>query len=86
MVVGQSVTVQCSVYHTCPTYPPTLRLNIPLQNERLTHSRLSNGRSKTMVTATLSIEKEYQIVECYVEHRGGRSASASKTLTSNCKW
>nr|XP_014267520.2 uncharacterized protein LOC101486455 isoform X2 [Maylandia zebra] len=83
-VVGQSVTVQCSVYHTCPTYPPSLRLNIPLRNERLTHSRLSNGRSKTMVTTTLFIEKEYQIVECYVEHRGGRSASASKTLTSYC--
>uniref|UniRef100_A0A3P8RBQ1 Ig-like domain-containing protein n=1 Tax=Astatotilapia calliptera TaxID=8154 RepID=A0A3P8RBQ1_ASTCA len=37
-----------------------------------------------MVTTTLFIEKEYQIVECYVEHRGGRSASASKTLTSYC--
>ncbi|XP_039475441.1 sialoadhesin-like [Oreochromis aureus] len=83
-VVGQSVTVQCSVYHTCPTYPPSLRLNIPLRNERLTHSPLSDGRSKTMVTTTLFIEKEYQTVECYVQHRGGRSASASKTLTSQC--
>uniref|UniRef100_A0A669CUP2 Ig-like domain-containing protein n=1 Tax=Oreochromis niloticus TaxID=8128 RepID=A0A669CUP2_ORENI len=83
-VVGQSVTVQCSVYHTCPNYPPSLRLNIPLRNERLTHSPLSDGRSKTMVTTTLFIEKEYQTVECYVQHRGGRSASASKTLTSQC--
>uniref|UniRef100_A0A669EE39 Uncharacterized LOC102075623 n=1 Tax=Oreochromis niloticus TaxID=8128 RepID=A0A669EE39_ORENI len=83
-VVGQSVTVQCSVYHTCPTYPPSLRLNIPLRNERLTHSPLSDGRSKTMLTTTLFIEKEYQTVECYVQHRGGRSASASKTLTSQC--
>uniref|UniRef100_A0A669F2Q1 Uncharacterized LOC102079322 n=1 Tax=Oreochromis niloticus TaxID=8128 RepID=A0A669F2Q1_ORENI len=82
--VGQSVTVQCSVYHTCPTYPPSLRLNIPLRNERLTHSPLSDGRSKIMLTTTLFIEKEYQTVECYVQHRGGRSASASKTLTSNC--
>lgn len=82
--VGQSVTVQCTVYHTCPSYPPTLSLNIQLQRHSLTHSSMSDGTSKTTLTTTLDIEKDYQTVKCSVRHTGGLKAEASQTLNAEC--
>lgn len=83
MRVGQSVTVQCSVDHTCHTYPPTLNLNIPLHNHRLTHTKMDYGTRTTLVT-TLLIERDHQTVECSVRHKGGLTAKASKTLNAQC--
>eukprot|EP00064_Thunnus_orientalis_P016176 superscaffoldBa00003149_g16239 len=83
MKVGQSVTVQCSVYHTCPTYPPKLSLNIPGRT-RLTHSSLSDGTSKTTLTIKLNIVRDQQTVECDVRHTGGRTAKASRTFYAQC--
>ncbi|XP_042346437.1 uncharacterized protein LOC121946082 isoform X2 [Plectropomus leopardus] len=84
MKVGQAVTVQCTVYHTCPTYPPTLSLNIPLRSHSLTQSSIRDGTSKTTLTNTLYIERDQQTVECLVRHKGGITARASKTLDAEC--
>lgn len=84
MIVGQCVTVLCTVFHTCPTTAPTLSLNIPLQDDKITHTRNIDGTSNTSLTTTLCIENEHQNVECSVKHSGGLSATASKTLTAEC--
>ncbi|KAL7393025.1 hypothetical protein ABVT39_005495 [Epinephelus coioides] len=86
MKVGQTVTVQCTVRHTCPTYPPTLRLNIPLHSASLSHSTISDGTSKTTLTNTMFIERDHQTVECSVRHTGGITAKASKTLNAECSF
>lgn len=86
MKVGQTVTVQCSVYHTCPTYPPTLSLNIPLHSASLRQSTISDGTSKTTLTSTMFIERDHQTVECSVRHKGGITATAFKALNAECKW
>ncbi|XP_044063589.1 uncharacterized protein LOC122881428 isoform X2 [Siniperca chuatsi] len=84
MKVGQSVRVQCTVYHTCPTKAPTISINIPLQSHSLTHTSLSDGTYKTTLMTTLNIEKDHQTVECSVRHTGGITAAASKTLNAEC--
>ncbi|XP_008283246.1 uncharacterized protein LOC103359609 isoform X2 [Stegastes partitus] len=81
--VGQSVTVQCSVSHTCSTNPPTLSLNIPLRNHHLRKTQYE-ATTKTTLTTTLFIERDYQIVECSVRHPGGATAKASRTLSAEC--
>ncbi|XP_074510099.1 uncharacterized protein LOC141779249 isoform X2 [Sebastes fasciatus] len=86
MTVGEPVTVQCTVYHTCSTYPPTLSLNIPLRSHSLTHSSMSDGTSKTTLTTTLNIERDHQTVECSVRHYGGLTAKASQTLNAQCTY
>ncbi|XP_045900128.1 uncharacterized protein LOC123967858 isoform X1 [Micropterus dolomieu] len=86
MKVGQSVTVQCTVYHTCPTNAPTLSLNIPLQNPKITHSPMSDGTSKTTMMTTLNIDNDHQTLECSVRHSGGLTATASKTLNAECSY
>lgn len=84
--VGQSVKVQCSVYHTCITNPPNLLLSIPLKNSRLDTTSLSNGLSKTTLTTVLKIERDLQTVECSVYHTGGLTATASTTFNAACMW
>ncbi|KAF7648240.1 hypothetical protein LDENG_00160090 [Lucifuga dentata] len=84
--VGQEVTVQCVVYHTCPSYPPILTLNIPLQRHKVTQSLLPDGTSKTVLTTTLYIKEDHQTVKCSVRHTGGLSATASKTLNAECSF
>ncbi|XP_054478238.1 Schwann cell myelin protein-like isoform X2 [Anoplopoma fimbria] len=86
MKVGQAVTVQCTVYHTCSTYPPTLSLNIPLQSHNLIHSSMADGTSKTTLMTTLNIERDQQTVECSVRHTGGLTAKASNTLNAACSF
>uniref|UniRef100_A0A3P8TBR8 Si:dkey-238d18.10 n=1 Tax=Amphiprion percula TaxID=161767 RepID=A0A3P8TBR8_AMPPE len=81
--VGQTVTVQCSVYHTCSTNPPTLSFNIPLKNHQLRHTE-HDATTKTTLTTTLFTERDYQTVTCSVRHPGGRTARASKTLSAEC--
>ncbi|XP_062278442.1 uncharacterized protein LOC133983388 [Scomber scombrus] len=83
MKMGKSVTVQCTVYHTCPSYPPNLSVNIP-GHHRLTPSSLSDGTSKITLTATMNIESDQQTVECLVRHTGGLTAKSSKTLNAEC--
>ncbi|XP_010779215.1 myelin-associated glycoprotein-like [Notothenia coriiceps] len=85
MKVGESVTVQCYVYHTCSTYPPTLSLNIPLQHHSLVHV-MTDGTSRTTLTTTLNIERDHQTVECSVRHKGGQTARATKPLTAKCSF
>ncbi|XP_071326759.1 uncharacterized protein [Trachinotus anak] len=84
--VGQSVEVECSVYHTCPTDPPTLTLSIPKRSHRQTLTMISNGIYKTSLTSMLHIEKDHQTVECTVWNLGGLSATTSKTFNAECSF
>ncbi|KAK5862485.1 hypothetical protein PBY51_017876 [Eleginops maclovinus] len=86
MKVGQSLTVQCSVYHTCPTYPPTMSVNIPGQKRRITHESMPDGTSRTTLTTTLNIERDQQTVECSARHWGGLTARVTETFTAECSF
>lgn len=86
MKVGQTVTVMCTVYHTCRTFSPTLRLNIPTRGNQPTHYSTSDGTTKTTLTTTLNIKSDLQVVECTVHHTGGVTEKASRTLKAECMW
>lgn len=85
MKVGETVRVSCSVEHTCPTMPPTLRLNVALENQRVTQSFKPDGTSKTTLTATLIIYNDRQTVQCTAQHQGGFKVVAYKQLNADCK-
>uniref|UniRef100_UPI0037E74BF2 uncharacterized protein n=1 Tax=Semicossyphus pulcher TaxID=241346 RepID=UPI0037E74BF2 len=84
--VGQPVTVECTIDHTCPSYPPTLSLNIPLKSQYLTHGSYTDGTFYTTLTTTLNIQTDHQTVVCSVRHTGGISASASRALSAECSF
>lgn len=85
MEVGQTVTVTCSVEHTCPTMPPTLYLNMALKSQSATHSFKSDGTSRTTLTATMTIETDRATVQCMVKHPGGAEETAYQQLNADCK-
>uniref|UniRef100_A0A3B4BI79 Ig-like domain-containing protein n=1 Tax=Periophthalmus magnuspinnatus TaxID=409849 RepID=A0A3B4BI79_9GOBI len=85
MKVGQYVTVQCSVVHTCHFYPPSLNLNIPLKEHSLKHSRLTDGTSKTTLRTVMFVERDQQTVECVVKHTGGATEKTTLTLNAKCR-
>ncbi|XP_041834941.1 uncharacterized protein LOC121635704 [Melanotaenia boesemani] len=85
MKVGKSVTVQCSVFHTCSTNPPALSLNIPLKDAKIQHTDMNYG-TKTTLTTTFIIQRDRQTVECSVRHHGGRTAKYSKPLDAKCSF
>lgn len=84
MRVGNSVTVQCSVYHTCASNLPFLRLNTQMESQILDTKSMTNGLFKTTVTAKLKIEKEQQTVDCTVRHIGGQTAQSLKSFNAKC--
>lgn len=86
MKVGGTVTVTCSVEHTCPTMPPTVRLNMPLETQRVTQSFKPDGTSRTTLTATMIIKNDHQIVQCTAQHEGGLKAMAFEQLNADCKY
>ncbi|XP_047453824.1 uncharacterized protein LOC125015854 isoform X3 [Mugil cephalus] len=81
--VGHSVDVHCSVYHTCPTKPPTLSLNIPHGNQDRT-VELTDGTFKTTLKATLLIENDSQRVVCSVRYPTGHTKSTSSNINAEC--
>ncbi|XP_047453829.1 myelin-associated glycoprotein-like [Mugil cephalus] len=82
--VGHSVDVHCSVYHTCPTKPPTLSLNIPHGNQDRTPVELTDGTFKTTLKATLLIENDSQRVVCSVQYPTGHTKSTSSNINAEC--
>lgn len=84
MTVGQSAEVECTVYHTCWTNPPTLKLDTPVQRSNLAESFLSDGTSKTTLKATVKLERELQSVKCLVRYNSGHTAEATTTFRAKC--
>lgn len=86
MKVGETVTILCSVEHTCPTMPPTFHLNMAVESEHVTHSFKADGTTETTLTATLIIKNDHQIVQCTAQHQGGFKAMAYKQMNADCKY
>ncbi|KAJ0066031.1 hypothetical protein NL108_001254, partial [Boleophthalmus pectinirostris] len=86
MKVGQYVKVQCTVYHSCHHYPPSLSLNIPLKDHSLHQIRLTDGTSKTMLSTLMFVERDQQIVECVAKYKGGETEKTTQTLNAKCSF
>ncbi|XP_076833281.1 uncharacterized protein LOC143478202 [Brachyhypopomus gauderio] len=86
--VGESITVQCSTYHSCPYQPPTLSLstaqNIEKVNDQIETTYLNDGRWNTTLVRKGIVQSENQTVRCEITHPGGLSASATKTHQAKC--
>lgn len=65
--------------------PPTVRLNMALESQRLTQTFKSDGTSETTLTATMIIANDDQTVQCTAKHPGGSEVEAYKQLKADCK-
>lgn len=81
--IGDTVSVQCSTYHTCPHREPTLSLSgIEIKvgtKDRVASTYIGDGKYQITLTRKGVVKAESQTVQCYVRHPGGLSASATRT-------
>ncbi|XP_026882287.2 uncharacterized protein LOC113587700 [Electrophorus electricus] len=82
--VGEQITLSCSVSHTCPPTPPTLKLNISRGTESLMHIPLSEGKWKTVKEATWDVQEDDNSVSCTVSYPSGQTSKAEVSLNPLC--
>ncbi|XP_054898382.1 sialoadhesin-like [Poeciliopsis prolifica] len=55
-----------------------------MKDKRVSNTQPSDGTSKAILTGTLVLERNVQEIECTVQHKGGKTARTSETLTADC--
>ncbi|XP_072547729.1 uncharacterized protein [Salminus brasiliensis] len=82
--VGEQLTLSCSVIHTCPPTPPTLRLSISHGTERITHAPQHEGKWKTVKQITWSVKEDDTSAFCTVSYSGGQTSMTEVRLSPSC--
>lgn len=83
--VGEPVNLSCSVLHTCPSTPPTLRLSITRSTPNITHTPLHDGKWKTTMEITWTVEENDKTVTCTVSYAGGQTSKTEISVNPLCE-
>ncbi|XP_073671647.1 uncharacterized protein [Paramisgurnus dabryanus] len=78
--IGDSITVACYTYHTCPYSKPNIILNGIEGSDVIDDVLMENGQWKTTRTRTGVVKAEHSNIECTVTHHGGITARATKCV------
>ncbi|XP_006809720.2 sialoadhesin-like [Neolamprologus brichardi] len=77
----ENVSVSCSVFHSCPTYPPDFHWSHSGE-QHLQTQKLQNGQCKA--TSTLTFHSNHtdhnRPLQCTVTYHGGKHPETSKTF------
>ncbi|KAF5880259.1 uncharacterized protein DAT39_023239, partial [Clarias magur] len=82
--VGESMTLSCSVIHTCPPIPPTFIFSISRGSSRFIHTPLYHGKWKATKEITWTVEENDNSVTCSVSYAGGQKSKTEITLNPLC--
>ncbi|XP_073671656.1 sialoadhesin-like [Paramisgurnus dabryanus] len=81
---GDSITVTCYTYHTCPYRKPNIILKGIEGSDKIDDVHLENGQWKISLTRTGVVKAERLDIECTVTHHGGRTTRATKSQSAKC--
>ncbi|CAI5662725.1 unnamed protein product [Oreochromis niloticus] len=78
---GENVSASCSVFHSCPTYPPDFHWSHSGEHHLQTQ-KLQNGQWKATSTLTFHSNRtdHNRPLQCRVTYHGGKHQETSKTL------
>ncbi|XP_053363781.1 uncharacterized protein LOC128533521 isoform X1 [Clarias gariepinus] len=82
--VGKPVTLSCSVLHTCPSTPPSLSLSVSHDTQSLTHTPLHDGKWRSTVESTWTVEENDKSVTCTASYAGGQTSKTDITIDPLC--
>lgn len=87
--VGDTITVTCRTYHTCPYHPPSLSLSGIEKKfgseDKLEDRLIGDGRYKITLTRKAVVQSERHEIQCSVRHSGGLSAFTVIHHNAKCK-
>ncbi|KAK9962514.1 hypothetical protein ABG768_007872 [Culter alburnus] len=82
--MGETITMTCSTYHTCPYREPNIVLKGPEGTDKLVNEHIEDGLWKITLTRTGVIEAEISTIKCSVTHHGGITVTATKDKSAKC--
>ncbi|XP_059371046.1 sialoadhesin-like [Carassius carassius] len=75
---GETITVVCSTFHTCPYSKPTITLNGIEGSDHIDNELFKNGLWKITLTRTSVVKTEGSTIECSVTYHGGITVTVTK--------
>ncbi|XP_065136125.1 sialoadhesin-like [Paramisgurnus dabryanus] len=79
---GDSITVACYTYHTCPYRKPNIVLKGIEGSDQIDDVRMENGQWKTTRTRIGVVKAERSDIECIVKHYGRITTRATKSQSA----
>ncbi|KAF4104365.1 uncharacterized protein LOC131554107 isoform X1 [Onychostoma macrolepis] len=79
---GETITVVCSAFHTCPYIKPTITLNGIEGSDQIDNEHFKDGLWKITLTCTGVVKTESSTVECSVTYHGGITVAATKDINA----
>ncbi|XP_056611940.1 sialoadhesin-like isoform X2 [Triplophysa dalaica] len=86
-MTGDTITVTCETYHTCPYSKPNIILKGiegSDKTDQTDHPKIGNGQWKITLTRTGVVKAEHSDIECIVTHYGEIKARATKSRSAKC--
>ncbi len=82
---GDTITVTCSTFHTCPHRKPSFTLNGIEGSNTIKEQFIKDGLWKITLTRTGVVKTESLSIECSVTHFGGIKVTARKDKRAECE-
>ncbi|XP_051720101.1 sialoadhesin-like isoform X15 [Ctenopharyngodon idella] len=81
---GDTITVACSTFHTCPYSKPNIILKGIEGSDQIKDVDINDGLWKTTLTRTGVVKAESSTIECSVTHHGGKTVKIKKDKSAQC--
>uniref|UniRef100_A0A8C1XD93 Ig-like domain-containing protein n=1 Tax=Cyprinus carpio TaxID=7962 RepID=A0A8C1XD93_CYPCA len=82
--MGDTVTVTCSTFHTCPYSEPTITLNGIEGSDKIDNEHIKDGLWKITQTRKGVVKSERLTIQCSVRHYGDREVTAMTVINAKC--
>ncbi|XP_056612036.1 uncharacterized protein LOC130428204 [Triplophysa dalaica] len=82
-MTGDTITVSCETYHTCPYSKPNITLKVIEGSDKI-QDIFGIGQWKITLTRTGVMKAEHSDIKCIVTHYGGKTARATKSKSAKC--
>ncbi|XP_077063934.1 uncharacterized protein LOC143715922 isoform X2 [Siphateles boraxobius] len=81
---GDTITVACSTFHTCPYSKPKIILNGIEGTDQLDNTHIGDGLWKITLTSKGFVKAERLTIKCSVTYYGDRTVTATKYKSAKC--
>ncbi|XP_067221502.1 uncharacterized protein [Chanodichthys erythropterus] len=82
--MGDTITVACSTFHSCPYSNPNIILNGVEGCDKIDNNHIKGGLWRITRTCTSVVKAERLSIKCSVTHYGGKTVRARKDKRAKC--